>query len=434
MLALVGIGCFFTLIIILIQPFNQLNLWVSDQFFTTESPSPNIVIAGIDDESLETYGRWSEWSRTLHANAINNLNEAGAKVIGFDIIFADSSSDDPTLAAAIAKANNVVLASVGTQSAHRDASGITFDNFLLPTVSLGQVASSLGTANVMPDSDGTVRRLYLVVKDQHGNNHPAFTLAVLHTLFSMPLPKEYSIENKAVHLLARDIPVDSVFGLRINFAAENASRPYISYADVIKGDFDPSLVKNKIVLIGMTATGELDTWAIPTSVSQVPGVFIHATAMDTILRQQFLTETSIAITLMLMLAIIGIMAISLPRCGTWYWTDIAKGLGITIALFISLLIGSFIAFDNGNIINILYPSLILSIIYISNLLYMILIAQRDKRFVKELFGRYISPQIAKEIVSQADSGNLTLGGEQREVTVLFADIRNFTQISEQMSP
>jgi len=60
--------------------------------------------------------------------------------------------------------------------------------------------------------------------------------------------------------------------------------------------------------------------------------------------------------------------------------------------------------------------------------------QSDKRFVKELFGRYISPQIAKEIMSRADAGELRLGGEQREVSVLFADIRNFTQISEQLSP
>jgi adenylate cyclase len=78
--------------------------------------------------------------------------------------------------------------------------------------------------------------------------------------------------------------------------------------------------------------------------------------------------------------------------------------------------------------------LLLPVIYVGNILYVVVIEQSDKRFVKELFGRYISPQIAKEIVSRADTGKLDLTGEEREVTVLFADIRNFTQISEQLSP
>jgi CHASE2 domain-containing sensor protein len=78
-LVLVGIGCLFTLVSLLVQPFYSINLWFSDQFFTSELPSPNIVIAGIDDATLETYGRWAEWSRSLHAQAIDNLSQAGAR-------------------------------------------------------------------------------------------------------------------------------------------------------------------------------------------------------------------------------------------------------------------------------------------------------------------------------------------------------------------
>ena len=85
-------------------------------------------------------------------------------------------------------------------------------------------------------------------------------------------------------------------------------------------------------------------------------------------------------------------------------------------------------------LNVLYPLLVLVLIGVSNILYMLVMEQSDKRFVKELFGRYVSPQIAKDIVSLADMGKLDLGGEEKEVTVLFADIRNFTQISEQLSP
>jgi adenylate cyclase len=424
----------FTFLAVVVQPFYSINLWLSDQLFTSEPPSPNIVIAGIDDTTLETYGRWSEWPRSLHAQAIDKLSQAGAKVIGFDVIFADKSPDDEMLAVAMTNADNVVLAAVGTQPISQAEPEITYDNFVLPIASLEEVASDIGHANVVPDRDGTVRQLPLIVKSSSGQTYPSFTLAVLHRLFSMPLPQEYQLQNGAVYLLARDIPVDTSYQLRINFAAENGNRPYISYGNVISGDFDPSLVKNKIVLIGMTATGEPDTWAIPTSASKIPGIFIHAAVMDTILTQRFLIDLSTTTTLMIMLLIVGITAFALPWCGTRHWTDIAKGAGITAGLFIAYLLASFFTFGRGYILDLLYPLLLLPVIYVGNILYVVVIEQSDKRFVKELFGRYISPQIAKEIVSRADTGKLDLTGEEREVTVLFADIRNFTQISEQLSP
>jgi adenylate cyclase len=419
---------------LLVQPFYSISLWFSDQLFTSEPPSPNIVIAGIDDNTFETYGRWADWPRSLHTQAIDNLSQAGAKVIGFDVIFTDVSPDDEMLAGAMTEADNVVLATVGTQLVSHAGAKITYDEFLLPAAPLEQAASNVGHANVIPDGDGTVRRIPLIVGSSSGQVYPSLTLAVLYRLFSMPLPQEYFLENGTVDLLHRDIPVDTSYRLRINFSADNAYRPYVSYGDVISGDFDPALVDNKIVLIGMTATGEPDTWAIPTSASKVPGVFIHAAAMDTILTERFLTETGTTATLAIMLALVGITALTLPRSGTRYRKDIAKGLGITVGLFVACLAGGFLAFDRGYVVDLFYPLLLLPVVYVGNALYMVVAEQSDKRFVKELFGRYISPQIAREIVSRADVGDLRLGGEEREVSVLFADIRGFTTISEQLSP
>jgi adenylate cyclase len=428
------VGCIFILVSLLVQPFYSINLWLSDQLFTSQLPSPNIVIAGVDDNTLDTYGRWAEWPRSLHAQAIDNLNQAGAKVIGFDVIFIDSSSDDELLATTMAEADNVVLAAVGTQLVTPTGAEITYDNFLLPIDTLEQAASNIGHANVIPDGDGTVRRLPLIVKSSSGQIYPSLALAVLHRHFTIPLPQEYPLENGSVNLLLRDIPVDDSYYMRINYSADFGVRPYIPYGDIISGDFDPSLVNNKIVLVGMTATGEPDTWAIPTAVSNVPGVFIHAGAMDTILTERFLIEPDIIVTLMIMLLLIGITAFTLPRCGTWYWTDIAKGAGITIGLFVAYLVVGFFAFDRGYVLCLFYPLLLLPVLYVSNVIYMVVSEQSDKRFVKDLFGRYISPQIASEIVNQADAGKLHLGGEQREISVLFGDIRNFTPMSEQLSP
>jgi len=433
-LVLAVVGCLFTLLAVVFQPLWSINLWLSDQLFTAVPPSPNIVIVGIDDATLETYGRLSEWPRRLHAQAIDNLNEAGAKVIGFDILFVDSSPDDQILATAMENANNVVLVAAGTERIPRTEPEIIYNRFLLPVAPLEQASTAIGHANIIPDHDGTVRRLPLVVKDSTEQTYPAFSLAVLHTLFSMPLPQEYLLQGGALHLLARDIPVDASSSLRINFAVDTASSPYISYGDVISGDFDPSLIKNKIVLIGMTATGEVDTWSIPTSASNAPGVSIHAAVMDTILRQGFLTETGIGLTVMTMLLLVGIAAYTLPKCGTRYWTDIAKGGGITIGLVVVYLVVAFFSFDKGYILNMLYPLLIPPLLYVSSVISVVVIEQSDKQFIKQVFGRYISPEVAREIISSADAGELQLGGEQREVTVLFADIRGFTAMSEQMSP
>ena len=431
---LVGVGGLFTLVALLVQPFYSINLWVSDQLFVSELPSPNIVIAGIDDATLATYGLWAEWPRSLHAQAIENLSQAGAQVIAYDVIFADTSSDDETLATTIADAGNVVLAAVGTQPVSQGGGEITYDDFLMPVAPLEEAASSIGHANVIPDGDGTVRRLPLIIKSASGQIYPSLTVAVLYREFTLPLPQDYPLEDGSVYLVMRNVPVDSSYNLRINFGADNGQRPYASYGDIISGNFDPSLVKNKIVLIGMTATGELDTFAVPTSASKIPGVYIHAGAMDTILTQRFLRDPGTFVPPLIMLLLVGITAFALPRFGTRHWTDIAKGLGLTIGLFVAVLVAGFLAFDRGYTMNLLYPLLLLPTAYVGNIVYIVVTEQRDKRFVKELFGRYISPQIANEIVSRADAGDLHLGGEQREVSVLFADIRNFTTISEQLSP
>jgi adenylate cyclase len=105
-----------------------------------------------------------------------------------------------------------------------------------------------------------------------------------------------------------------------------------------------------------------------------------------------------------------------------------------VLVFVAYLAISFVAFDRGHILNLVYPPLLLVITFIGSIVTMIFMEQSDKRFVKDLFGRYVSPQVANQILDLADAGNLQLGGEQREATIMFADIRGFTKMSEGMSP
>jgi adenylate cyclase len=427
-LVLAGVGLVFTLFFAFVQPFAFIQLWLTDQLFLAAEPSPNIVVAGIDDDTLQTFGKWSEWTRDFHALALNNLYEAGAQVVGFDILFVDSSAEDELLATVMAAAGNVVLPVAGTQATTSDE-GITYDNFLVPVSPILEAAANTGHANIIPDRDGKVRRLPLVISNTAGKQYPSFSLAVLYTMASMPLPTTYVRENGNLNLLLRDVPVDKANNMRIDFDPRPGDRPYLSYGDVIANDFDPAAVKGKGVIIGMTATGETgDTWEIPTSSEKVPGVFIQAAAMDTILRSSFLSETGLVTNLLIMLLITAILALVLPRL------KIKWGVLVIVVLFAAYLAISFVTFDRGHILNLVYPPLLLVITFVASVITMILMEQSDKRFVKDLFGRYVSPQVASQILSLADAGNLQLGGEQREATIMFADIRGFTKMSETMTP
>ena len=432
-LVLLIVGGFFSLLLFFIQPFHTFNLWFADQFLDSEAPSTNIVIGGIDDASLKTYGKWSEWHRSLHAQAITNLTNAGASVIGYDIVFTDSSPDDSALAEAITN-SKVVLAVAGTNRLSLSGGAVSFVNFLYPATPLEQACSNLGHVNVIPDSDGKVRRLPLFVDNTDGNRLPSFSLAILYTLFNKSVPEIFTMNDNKLNILMRNVPVDSSLCMRINYAVQDNSLPQISYVDIVTDNFDHSLVKNKIVLIGMTATGDVDNWSVPNSSVRVPGVLVHAGAVDTILRTRFISEAGMSATLLIMLLFVLISAVFLPSFGTWYWTDVLKGSGLIIGLLILYILSAAFLAGKGYILNILYPTLTLAVLYIANILFITIIEQRDKRFVKTLFGKYVSPQVSREIVRLANGGELKLGGEEREVTVLFADIRNFTTISEKMSP
>jgi adenylate cyclase len=428
-LALLGLGGALAVFFTLVQPFYTANQWLSDQLFLTEEPSPNIIIVGIDDATLNLYGtRLTEWPRSRHAQAINNLKEAGAQAIGFDILFVDSSQDDEIVAAAMQAAGNVVLAMVGTDALGLTEEGVAYQQLLFPTALLEESARNIGHANITPDRDGTVRLLPLVITDGAGQVYPALSLAVLYTHFHMTLPGEYMRVDGALHAVGRDIPVDSSLRLRVNFSGDDTSRPYISYANVIEDNFDHSIVKNKMVLVGMTATGEADAWKVPTSAGKVPGVYIHADAMDTILNEQYLTQAGTGPMLLITLLLVIIAALVLPRFRL-LWGGVS-----TAVLLAGFVVASFFLFDSGYVMDMLYPVLTLLIVFGGNVLTHVVIERSDKRFVRDLFGRYVSPEVANEILSLADVGKLRLGGEQREVTVLFADMRNFTAASEQMTP
>jgi adenylate cyclase len=423
-----GIGVAFALITFFVQPFSSIQYRLSDMLFVPRNPSPNIVIAAIDDETLAQYGRWGEWPRTLHAQAIENLDNAKAMAIGYDVLFASETANDSILAQAMADAGNVVIAVAGQQQISSPQPGVTFQNVIRPAAILENASAATGHVSVLIGEGGIVRELPLVIMDAEGESYPALMLSVMYTHFGQTLPSDFAADDGVMHLLDRDIPVDNTKSIRINYAGPPGTYTTISYADIIQGTFDPELVKFKMVLVGMTATGEPDSYVTPISPQKMYGVEIHANAMDTILNQFYLVEASKRMTLLTVFLMVGILGFALP------FLNLRWGALLSILLFVGYALAVFFSFDYGHILNILYPLLAVPIVYVTALICRITSVQAEKRETRNIFGKYVSPQVAREILNLADSDRLKLGGVNREVTVLFSDIRGFTAMSEKMSP
>ena len=411
-LILLGVGVVFALIVFFVQPFASFNWQLKDYLFTSTAPSPNIVIAGIDDETLATYGRLYDWDRSLHAQAIDNLSAAGANVIGFDVLFAEPAAGDAALEVAMVNAGNVVLAIEGTDLLSSEG-GVVFSDFLTPTTALSDASAALGQANVLVDGDDVVRRLPITARDADGETYSALSTVVLSVALGEPLP---------------DIPVDSTGSMRINYVGGPGSFARISYGDVIAGDFDPGLVWGKIVLIGGTATGIGDLHSTPASGGRMFGVEVHANATDTILTGRFIAASGMGITLLAILLPAAMCSVLLP------WLTLKKG-GLLTIVFLGAFIGAvFISFDRGYILDVIYAPTALALLFISVVICRITAERASRREVTSLFGKYVSPQVAGAIIQLADRDELALSGESREVTVLFADVRGFTQLSSQLDP
>lgn len=417
-------GLSFACLAILLQPFHSTSLWMQDQLFTPKSPSSNVIVAGIDGAATAKYGRLANWPRRLHAQAIDNLAKAGARVIAFDVLFADNSPDDEALAAAIKSAGNVVLPLVMEYSTQPD--GPANGQPLLDAAVLQNAARTTGHVNITSDLDGVVRKVPLALMDGSGHAYPSFSLAVLYTMFSQQLPARYQVEGGSVRLLARDIPVDDPLNMRIDFSSRATDRQYISYGKIVDGEFNPALVRNKVVLIGLTAAAE-DTWITPGS-GKVPGAYIHAAAIDTILLERFYTDASGWTTFLTIVSMVLLLAVTLPRM------RLALGAGVSFGLMVAYLGVTFASFDRGYVLNLLYPLSVMPFMFGSSLVAHAAIARSERKLVNGLFSRYVSPQVAREIVDLADRGQLNLKGELREVTVLFADMRGYTKMSESLSP
>jgi len=394
-----------------------------------------IVVVGIDEKSLETLGRFSQWPRSYYAQLIDSLAEAEARVVAFDILFAEPTAEDGQLAASIKNAGNVVLPVMHTPtSGYSTVMPEPFQPgaFLRPLEYLGEPAAALGHANVAPDADGVVRRLSIAIRN--GNEYePALSLVTVAEYLRLAEPIQSPIKDNVLSFAGRFIPLGDNNEMLINYigspkeSGQAVNFPIVSFADVINGNMEPAVFEDKIVIVGATASGIGDTFWTPMG-QMMNGVEIHATAIHTILAGNFLRQASSAVTIVSILVLALLCGLAVLRFSVRWATLLAFFLGILY------FITAFSVFDNGIILNMLYPPLAIAGTFLGVNLYNVATERSEKRELTKTFGRYVSPSVVDKIMVALGKGELKLGGEEQEITVLFADARGFTSLSEQIPP
>lgn len=426
-----------------------------------------VTIVDIDDRSLAKFGQWP-WSRTRIADMIINLTNNGAVAIGFDVVFSEADrlnpdlvanqmrylddatrmklrelpSNDQILSEAI-KRSLVVLgetgqpvvgaeldktlpftgvATVGEENAEKFL--FEFPGLLRNVPVIEKVAAGRGLFSIRTERDGLIRRVPMIMRAQ-GNIMPSLSLEILRVVTGTPtlLVRTDKTGIRAIRLKGVEIPTDKNGQLWVHYARRDPSI-YVSAADVLDNTVPPSKLTGKLVLIGTSAAGLYDIKTTPVS-STMPGVEIHAQVIESVLSGAVISQPAYALGVELLAAlIIGILVIIFtPNLGP-------VRLVLAGATFAAILIGTswFFYWKSRYLIDFTYPLLSTTAIYLTFIFASFVREQRQRKEIRGIFAQYMSPVLVEQMAQSPEK--VVLGGEEREMTIMFSDVRGFTTISE----
>ncbi|RMH07609.1 MAG: adenylate/guanylate cyclase domain-containing protein [Aquificota bacterium] len=432
------------------SPLERGNLLLQDLFYTLRravgqepTPHPAVVVVAIDGHSVKRLGRWP-WDRRVMAQVIRNLSSA--KVVLLDIVFSEPQSleQDQELARAMAQAGNVVLGFfLRQEQVHKPdpmAEELLKDGeFLRYTKTSQQVsiaslpyadlnltlfmesALSWGVFNAEPDIDGLYRK-YPTAYGYRGSIYLSLGLQALRFYSNKDI--EMTLSQRGIEKLwweGREIPLYRGRFVLLNFYPHESIKVVPAW-EVYEGKAD---LKDKVVFLGATEIGIYDIRATPIS-PITPGVYLHATAFSNLYKGEFLRHSQVVDLLLLSSTAL------LPLV-----FQLIKSLYVRFALFTtSLILLYLVSFSLfvwvRYLVEPLYPMLNLGLVYLF---------LEGRRFLQEelrvlqlkrAFSTYVSPQLLEVIIKNPE--RLRLGGETREVSVLFSDVRGFTTLSESLEP
>lgn len=351
--------------------FTHLRLRLDDIYFVPTATSGNVVIVAIDDASLAAYGRTpAEWSRTVYADLVTQLKSA--RVVAFDVLFAEPTEDDSVLVTAIQDARmgdartRFIMPEVGIERrpVDTDVQAIAYQSSLQPLSSLLDVVDNVGYVNIFADADDTIRRQFSRV-EVDSNTQLSFGLAVYMAYLRIPRAAIEQVVQSSPGLLnvtpERSIPVDSDGIWRPNFFGppstnESGTFEVFSAQDVIAGRVDAAQFADKIVLIGVQgATGLTDLYSVPSSnSSRMSGVEIHANAIETLIQNAPIVDHS-RLNQGVLIVLFALGTSVLYGQLRWYWMLLAAFI-----LTSAWVLYAFLNFSaRREVIDLFYPTLAL---------------------------------------------------------------------------
>ena len=468
--------------------FRSFDLYQQIQPRENREDSP-VVIADIDEKSLQKFGQWP-FPRTYLANLIDALKEYDAKAVGFDMVFAEPDRTSPKFfqdaqknylsAEALAQIENLpdndVVFSASVQDFptvlgrsasndslfraanyeqnstdcnlanessvqliwHRDYGCplrymLPYKGLIKNLPVLEQGASGIGVFSIPLARDGIIRRVP-IIQNIRNAIHPALSIELIRVAFAgksiVALTEQGNINNVIIQgSKTKRIPVDGEQNMWVYFSKPDLDLPtpylYISIADIITKRVPKERLKDKIVLVGTSATGLLDYRATPIS-PRLPGVEVHANLIENILAEQFLTYPieMTAIELIVLIIVSIFMITFIPRAGAWYTL-----FGTLILLFL-LVAGSWYLFSTKLLLlDVTYTVIVSLSLFILGVFLNYVRDEAEKIQIRSAFRQYLSPDMVNEISNNPQQ--LRLGGDSKNMTFLFCDIRKFTAIAEQ---
>lgn len=382
-------------------------------------PSPNIGIIAIDEKSIAELGRYP-WSRDNYARLLDRLAAAKVKVVMFDVFFPERESvaHDRLFAAATKRAGNVVLAVVFDFDKNGKVTTVTRS---LPEIERGAIG--VGHINQLPEDDGVIRRIPLLL-EKDGKQIPS--LGLMAAMLALG-EKEFVPGNFDIALGGHHIPVDDEYRMWINYVGGPGVYPRYSFIDVVKGRIPAEELKGKILFLGATALGIYDMRVTPFH-GNTPGVELHATIADNIISERYIRQGGIE-------ALIDMVFIVLMGAVAYFLTTrlrLSSSIPATVLLLSGYIWFTYYMFNAGQWINMIYPimSAIIAVLAGSGFRYLVL--ERSAREMRTMFSSYLSPKLVARLEKDPEAAKI--GGDNKEVTVLFTDIKSFTSFSESHPP
>ena len=441
-------------------------------------PSLPVRIVDIDDSSLAALGQWP-LPRSLIADLVVRLKDLGAAVIAFDVMFPEPDrlspanllkqlpkteatdplaaqilalpSNDKKLAEALSAAPAILEIAGTSQGEPPDAPAKAevyakgpdprpylpaFKGATRSLPELVSAASGEGALNWTPEFDQVVRRVPLAVVIGH-HVWPALaaeTMRLLqpHAAYAI-VTKDFGVSSGfglwkgATQFLvgSLDVPVDLDCQLWLHHTSHDPRR-FISAYKVLEGGVDRSEIQGRVILIGTSAAGLNDTRTTPLE-DAIAGVEIHAQTIeqmllgDHLIRPGYMAAIETGAAFVVGVVLILILARSGALAGA-----LAGGLSVAGAFLVS-----WVAYSrHGILADAVYPVTVLTGLYIAGTVQRYFSTERERNRVRRAFEHYLAPALVEQLAR--DPSRLELGGQLRQMTVLFSDVRNFTEISEKL--